>query len=242
MVKELLIERGEILENFGREELDDILQDQMDGLFKEVNGIPIDYFKPYYYKYRSMKEREMDDETRTFLEDEFYEISMTFIRKISKVFNLKFNEDWVVEHKRDIPSVALLLYNFFVLELGTNIEDAIHRAIKLESENLYKLFEDRKNKKDGSTVTYSKLSDPHMGIILANIYDATIQVIEDMTEEEYVNYLPDGYVPGDFVKKMLQSAYITGEFMSVIREIFTKSAFLQAMICFNIEAHYRSKE
>ena len=242
MVKELLIERGEILENFGREELDDILQDQMDGLFKEVNGIPIDYFKPYYYKYRSMKEREMDDETRTFLEDEFYEISTTFIRKISKVFNLTLDEDWVAEHKRDIPSVALLLYNFFVLELGTNIEDAIHRAIKLESESLYKLFEDRRNKKDGSTVTYSKLSDPHMGIILANIYDATVQVIEDMTEEDYVNYLPDGYVPGDFVKKMLQGGYLTGEFMSVIREIFTKSTFLQSMICFNIEAHYRGKE
>ena len=242
MVKELLIERGEILENFSREELDDILQDQMDGLFNEVNGIPIDYFKPYYYKYRSMKERDMDDDTRTFLEDEFYEISTTFIRKISKVFNLTFDEDWVVEHKRDIPSVALLIYNFFVLELGSNIEDAVHRAIKLESESLYKLFEDRKNKKDGSTVTYSKLSDPHMGIILANIYDAAVQVIEDMTEEDYVNYLPDGYVPGDFVKKMLQNGYLTGEFMSVIREIFTKSSFLQAMICFNIEAHYRGKE
>lgn len=242
MMKELLIERAEILENFGLEELDDILTDQMNGLFSEVNGIPIDYFKPYYHKYQTIKDTELNADERQLLEDRFYEVSMTFIRKIENVFKIKLDEEWIASHRKDIPSVTLILYSFFYLELGTNIEDAIHRAIKLESENLYKLFEDRKNKKDGSTVTYSKLADPQMALILANIYDATTTVIEDMTEEEYIKYLPDGYVPAEFIKRMMEKGYIVGDFMNVIRQIFAKSTFLKSMTCFNIESHYRIKD
>lgn len=242
MVKELLIERSEILENFSREELDDILQDQMDGLFHEVNGVAIDYYKPYYYKYKSMTDQDMDDDTRTFLEDEFRALSMTFIRKIESVFDFKLNEEWLATHQGDIPSITLLLYSFFVLELGQNIEDAIHRDIKINAESLYGLFEDRKNKKDGSTNMYSKLADPQMGVLLANIHDVTVQVISEMTEEEFLKNLPEGYIPGDFVRKLYEAGYIGEGFMEVIKKIFLNSTFLKSMICFNIEAHYRSKE
>ena len=242
MVRELLIERSEILENFGREELDDILQDQMDGLFHEVNGVAIDYYKPYYYKYKSMTEQVMDDDTRSFLEKEFRELSMTFIRKIESVFEFTLNEEWLALHSGDIPSITLLLYSFFVLELGQNIEDSIHRTLKLNSENLYSLFEDRKNKKDGSTNMYSKLSNPQMGVLLANIHDVTVQVISEMTEEEFLKNLPEGYVPGDFVRKMYEAGNIGDGFMEVIRKIFLNSSFLKSIICFNIESHYRSKD
>ena len=242
MVRELLIERSEILEHFSREELDDILDDQMNGLFAEINGIPIDYYKPYYYKYKSLSEESMSNDAKEALENEFFAIAKTFIHKIETVFEFKINEEWLNDHYGDIPSIALLLYNYFVLELQQNIEDVVHRALKINTESLYKLFEDRKSKKDGSTTTYSKLSDPQLGLVLANIHDATVQLIEDMTAEEYVHYSPDGYIPGEFMMKLFDSGYIGEGFMDVIRKIFLGSTTLRSMICFNIEANYRSKE
>jgi len=235
----LIIERSEILESFNDTELSELLDDQFNGLFKEINAVPIDYLKPYYYKYKSMKEDIACTDMKTYLENKYNQICMQFINKIEKVFHIKVSEDWLDEHVKNIPSVALLLYNFFILELGTNMEDAIHRNIKLDKSCLYKLFEERKNKKDGSTQLYSKCKDPEMALLIANIYDVSTQALDDMSEEEYLSYLPEGYVPAEFIKRMFSEGYISGNFMNVIREVYAKSAYLKSVICFNIESSYR---
>lgn len=241
MAKDILIERSEILASFNKEEMTELLNDQIHNLFNEINGIPVDYLKPYYYKYKSMSSMDMDSDLRTELNQKFNQVALVFINKIEEVFRITLDKDWLDSHAKDIPSVALMMYSFFVLELGSNIEDAIHRGILLDADNLYALFEERKNKKDGSTVLYSKTANPKLALLLANIYDVSTQVIEDMTEEEYLSNLPEGYLPGELISKLYKNGYLVGEFMEVIRENFLNSSFLRSMTCFNIEASYRKQ-
>lgn len=241
MVKDILTERSEILASFNEEEMTELLNDQISNLFSEINAIPVDYLKPYYHKYKSMNDMDMDPELREELKRRFNEICLVFIHKIEEVFHIKIDEGWLDSHTKDIPSVTLIMYNFFVLELGSNIEDALHRAILLDVDHLYTLFEERKNKKDGSTILYSKTSNPKLALLLANIYDVSTQVIEEMTEDEYLGNLPEGYIPGTFISKLFKNGYLEGNFMEVIRENFLNSSFLRSMTCFNIEASYRKQ-
>ena len=242
MAKDILIERSEILQSFNVEEISQLVKDQMKNLFTELNGIPIDYLKPIYYNYQQMKKMDMTDDLRKDLNEDYITTVKVFIREIEDAFNFKIAEDYIENNVVDLPSLALVLYSFFVLELANNIEDSLHRSIKMDVENLYELFEDRKNKKDGSTAIYAKCGDPKLALVMANIYDVSIQVMSEMTEEEFLKNLPEGYLPGDVVRKMYEEGKLMGDFMEVIRENFIKSSFLRSTICFNIESTYRKNK
>ena len=242
MAKDILIERSEILQSFNAEEISQLVKDQMKNLFTEMNGIPIDYLKPIYYNYQQMKDMEMDEDLRRTLNEDYITTVKIFIAEIEEAFGFKIDENYIENNVVDLPSLALVLYSFFVLELSNNIEDSLHRAIKMDADNLYDLFEERKNKKDGSTAIYSKCGDPKLALLMANIYDVSVQVMTEMTEEEFLKYLPEGYLPGDVVRKLYEEGKLMGDFMEVIRENFIKSSFLRSMICFNIESTYRKNK
>lgn len=242
MAKDILIERSEILQSFNIEEISQLVKDQMKNLFTDMNGIPVDYLKPIYYNYQQMKDMDMTEDLRKDLNEDYISTIKVFIQEIENAFAFKINEDYIENNVVDLPSFTLVLYSFFVLEIAKNIEDALHRAIKMDAENLYNLFEDRKNKKDGSTAIYAKCGDPKMALLMANIYDVSVQVMSEMTEEEFLNYLPEGYLPGDVVRKMYEEGKLMGDFMEVIRQNFIKSSFLRSTICFNIESAYRKNK
>lgn len=54
MTKDIISERSEILSLFNEAELTRLLEEQITSDSAELNGIPIDYFKPLYYKYTNM--------------------------------------------------------------------------------------------------------------------------------------------------------------------------------------------
>lgn len=240
-MSDIVAERGDIISLFTEGDLNDLLDDQISNLFGEINAMPIDYLKPYYQNFKEMNELNLNDELRNEVRMRFNNIALIFINKIEEEFSIKISEDWLENHYNDIPSVALFLYSFFVLELHANIRDAIHRQILLDSEGLYTLFEERKNKKDSSTVVYAKTNNPKLALLLANIHDVSIQVISIMTEEEFLNDLEAGYVPKEFIKKMYENGYIEGKFMDKICKSYTNSSFLKAMTCFEIESGYRTQ-
>ena len=239
MTKDILVERSEILSEFNKDEISQLLDTQLANIFTESNGIPVDYFKPLYYRYQEMKNMEMNEDLRADLDSEFNKIALLFINSIEKRFNIKVSEEWLSYHESSIASIALLLYEFFVLELNLNIEDVVHHFMKADSENLYSMFEDRKGKKDGSTTLYSKTASPEMAVLLANIYDVSTHIIETLTEEEYFENLPPDYVPNTIIKDLYKKGTITGNFMEVIREYFSSTSYLKSVVCFNITKDYR---
>ena len=55
MTKDILVERSEILSEFNKDEISQLLDTQLANIFTEINGIPVDYFKPLYYRYQENK-------------------------------------------------------------------------------------------------------------------------------------------------------------------------------------------
>lgn len=241
MNKDILIERSEILEAFNLDEFA-ILIDEQIGKGSTDYSCPLDHFKPIYYRYRQLKDMDMNSDLSDDLEQKFTEFCLEIIKRIQNAFNITLSDAWIDIHISDIPAITLVLYSFFILELTKNIEDAIQRFISLNVENLYPIFEDRKGKKDASTNMYMKSMSSEKALLMANIYDVATHVVETMTEEEFLQYLPEGYVPKEVLQKLFDDGTITGEFMDQIREIFSSSIELKSMICFNIESQCRNYE
>lgn len=237
---DILFERSEILSSFNEDEIAHLLDEQITNEFEDLASLPVDYFKPLYYRYRTMREIEMDDDLRNEFESKFRRISKLFIDRICRVFNISVDSRYMDDHINDIPCLALALYSFFVLEVMQNIEDVLHNFIVKNHKMLYDLFEDQKNKKDGSTIIYQKKLSPKMALLIANIYIVSSYSIDNMTEDDYFDCLPEGYVPGIIIKDLYQKGHITGSFMETIKDMYNQCNYLRSIICFNIESGYRN--
>lgn len=240
MNTDILFERSDILSSFNEDEIARLLDEQITNEYADLASMPVDYFKPLYYKYRTLKEINMDSDLIDEFERKFTRVSLLFINRISKVFRISVDSRWLDDHVQDIPCLALALYGFFVLEVMQNIEDVLHNFIVKNHKMLYDLFEDQKNKKDGSTIIYQKKLSPEMALLIANIYNVSSYSIDSMTEDDYFDCLPEGYVPGIIIKDLYQKGHITGNFMETIKEMYLGCDYLRSIICFNIESGYRN--
>lgn len=238
MQKEAINELGEILNEFEPEDFGVLIKEQINKSSSDIE-YPIDHYKPLYVKYRQILEKDMNVELRAEVEKRFIDFCCKIIECIEESYDLDIDEEWMDSHIRDIPAITLILYSFFVLELLTNIEDAVRRFIFLNTDSLYEMFEERKGKHDAATMLYRDKLTPERSLLMANIYDVSTHVIETISEAEFLEYLPDGYVPRDVIRKMYDSGDLNGDFMNQIRNMFSNNISLKSRICFDIESEFR---
>ena len=232
-MKQTIIEDvSEILNLFNYEEITQILNKQIS--LDSDSMTEVDNFKPLYYKYKSIIETE--DNPEEYKEEarvRFEKICNIFIDLICNKYGLTIDETWREEHTNELPGVVVALYNFFVTDLVNNIKEVCINFLQKNIKEVYSAFEDRKSKKDASTLTNKKSYPIEIAIIVSNIYDITTWIINQLSEEEFIKYLNNDYVPLRIINKMMEEGYMAGDFMSEINDIYAL-VHIKSEICFQI--------
>lgn len=239
MKQTVISEVSEILDTFDLEEITNLLQSQVNS--DEDDGIlGVDHFKPLYYKYQSIvNTNENSDEVKDTAKQRFMDICTIFLSIISKKYNISIDSNWVDDNYNNIPGLAMALYSFFVLDIESNIYDVCLNYIKKNQEFIYESFEDRKNKKDAATLVNKKLMSPEKAIIVSNIYDITSWILSQLSEEDFIKYLNEEYLPLKLISGMIEEGLINGEFMTEINDIYSSNIGLKSSVCFRLISYLR---
>lgn len=225
---------SEILDTFNLEEISSLIEKQLD-LSENLSVTMTDYFKPLYYHFQQiMNDESTDDELKDSAVGQFHEVCKLFIRIISNKFDLSLNDEWMYNHEGDLPGIANALYCFFVKDLSSNIQEVCMNYIAENKKSIFDIFEDRKNKKDSLTLYQKRNYTIEMAVILANIYDVTTWILSAISEEQYIKYLNQDYIPLRVIYPMLEQDIISGDFVDVISEIYTDNLNLRADVCYQI--------
>lgn len=241
MKQTVIYEVSEILDTFNLEEITKLLKDQIDSNDDNwSNGV--DHFKPLYFKYQSILNTEQNpDEIKDEAKERFMDICMIFLSLIKKKFNIEIDPVWLDDNYNNIPGLAMALYSFFVLDIESNIYDVCLNYIKMNQSFIYESFEDRKNKKDAATLVNKKIMTPEMAIVISNIYDITSWILTQLSEEQYLEYLNQDYLPLKLIVGMLEDGIMSGDFMTEINDIYTSNIGIKSSVCFNLITYLKNE-
>ena len=236
MKQSVVYEVSDILDMFNLEEIARLLNQQIniDGV-SELSDSPVDHFKPLYYKYKKILDSEGNsDEIRRTAEIKFTNICNIFLAMICRKYNLSIDLEWKDDHSQDLPGFTMALYSFFVLDLKSNIYNVCFNFINRNKNDIYSTFEDRKNKKDAMTLVNKKILTPEMAVIVSNIYDVTTWIMNQLTEEQFVLYLDQDYLPLKLIKGLLEDGIMSGDFMEELNNIYCTNFSVKSDVCFNL--------
>lgn len=225
---------SEILETFNLEEIKDLLNKQV-SLTENIGTNMTDYFKPLYFSYKSIVEAEENSQE---MKDEaakrFNEVCNLFIDAICEKFHLQLDDEWRDLHELDLPGLVTALYCFFVRDIVLNLQEVCINYIQKNRKEIFNVFEDRKTKKDASTLVEKRKHPIDMAVIIANIYDVSSWILSQLTEEQYIQYMNEEYIPLRILYPMFQNGDISGDFLETINEAYSENLELKAETCYQI--------
>lgn len=194
-----------------------------------------DYFKPLYYKYKSIMDTEENSEdVKNAAEERFMSICDIFLSSITSKFGISINPDWKSDNYSQIPALAMAVYSFFVLEFTTNLIDVCRKFLEEHGRRVYEAFEEKKIKKDAVTMVHKKEMSIENAVIISNIYDITTWILSQLSEEEFFKMLPSDYVPLTILQKLYEQGEMTGEFVLAIHDVYSQNVSLKGDVCFQI--------
>lgn len=236
MVDNAYVDYSDAIETFDIDENDRLLREQLALLHDDACESLIDNFKPIYLRYSSILNREeyTDEDTKESIQTAFYDVCELFVSKISDAFNFSVSEKYVEDHYKDLPSLALLFYLFFILDLRSNLYNVLLNVISEGLDELAAHFEDKKGKHDSLTEISKRTMDANVGIIASNIYDVVDYCMENMTPEMYLDHMEEGYIALKPMKDLYDNAEIGGEWIYAIRDFFKENISMKGKICFDI--------
>lgn len=243
MKQSVVYEVSDILDMFNLEEIARLLNQQIntDGV-SDITTTPVDHFKPLYYKYKRLIDSEGNsDEIRETAETKFTNICNIFLAMICKKFNLSIDSVWKEDHHKDLPGFTMALYSFFVLDLKSNMYDVCFNFITKNKDDIYATFEDRKNKKDAMTLVNKKILTPEMAVIVSNVYDVTTWIMNQLSEEQFLIYLNQDYLPLKLIRGLLEDGIMSGEFMEEVNEIYCTNFSFKSDVCFKLISQMKSE-
>lgn len=240
MRENILIEVSNILDTFNIAELSILIKEQIRDDTDDFTNITTNYFKPLYYNFAKLTKYDLDEDIKRDAEDRFFEICQVFIDEICKKYNLQIDPEWVSSKYDDIPAITLALYSFFVLDFVQNIYEVTLNYILDNSDLVFKTFEEMKNKKDASTLTNKKTLSPEMTIVISNIYDIVKWIFLNISEEDFLDYLDNEYVPLKLIKPLFSEGKINGEFVDVIADMLNRNVALNSKIGFDFTINVKT--
>jgi hypothetical protein len=226
---------SEILSTFPLDEISDLLRRQVNLLDADNPMHMTDYFKPLYYRYRSILETpDNSEEIKTEARNQFNDICNLFINLICEEFHLEMDSNWIIDNEGSLPGLVTAMYGFFISDLTSNLHEVCINYINKNKKEIFQVFEERKNKKDAATLVNKKNHTIEMAVIIANIYDVSTWILSQITEEQYMQYLNPDYAPLKIIQKFFEDGIIAGEFMETINEVYTENQSLKAEVCYQI--------
>lgn len=233
---------SEILDTFNISDVSSLLEKQLD-LSENLSVNMTDYFKPLHLQFsKIMNDESIPDDIKSDAKERFLNVCRIFIRIIADKFELEVDTEWMIDHEGDLPGFATVLYCFFVKDIISNIQEVCINYINTNKKEIFEIFEERKNKKDSITLVNKKNFPLDMAVILANIYDVTTWIISTISEEQYVQYMNQEYIPLRVVYPMLEDGIIAGDFMEVINELYRENLNLRASVCYKILTSFKVVE
>lgn len=233
---------SEILDTFNISDVSSLLEKQLD-LSENLSVNMTDYFKPLHLQFsKIMNDESIPDDIKSDAKERFLNVCRIFIRIIADKFELEVDTEWMIDHEGDLPGFANVLYCFFVKDIISNIQEVCINYINTNKKEIFEIFEERKNKKDSITLVNKKNFPLDMAVILANIYDVTTWIISTISEEQYVQYMNQEYIPLRVVYPMLEDGIIAGDFMEVINELYRENLNLRASVCYKILTSFKVVE
>ena len=234
MEKTIIEDVSEILETFNLEEIKDLLKKQVD-LTENIGTNMTDYFMPLYFSYKSIIEAEENSQEMKYeATTRFNEVCNLFIDAICEKFHLEINDEWRMLHEMDLPGLVTAMYCFFIKDIVSNIQEVCINYIQKNRKEIFTVFEDRKKKKDASTLVEKRKHPIDMAVIIANIYDVSSWILSQLSEEQYIEYMNDQYVPLRVLYPMFQNGDISGDFLETINEAYSQNLELKAETCYQI--------
>lgn len=239
------LELSEILDTFDTEEIALIVDSQiLDPRFDMVGDASVDQFSPLKARYEGIIEENEDPDVLLEVQDRFLSICGIFLDAIETKFAIKVSDEWKETHRNDIPDITEAIYNTFVLNFITHVEDVLFRFIIKNKMEIFQVFEDDRNKRDASTISKKKNFNIEDAVILADIYDICAWILDNMTVDKWFEYSDLEEVDMALIHSMYESADLMdseeGEppvavtFVDQITTIFKKDASVKGVLCFNL--------
>lgn len=227
-------EISDILETFDKSEISGLINNQLNTEHYTMNKIT-DHFMPLYIRWRSIMENpEVVEDIKINTDLRFKELCEVILKNILNRFGMTIDDDWIELNQCDLPGLTVALYHFFVLDFVSNLHDVIMNYIMQNHKMIYQVFEAMENKKDASTINQKKKLTPKMAMIIANIYDISEWIINQIDEDNYFNYVNQDYALNDIFKEYIDKGALTGSFMNEIAKIYLTKISLKSEICFSI--------
>lgn len=239
------LEVSEIMDTFNIEEVSIIVDSQiLDPRFDMVGDSSVDQFSPLRHRFEGIVEENEDPDILMEVQERFLSICGIFLDAIEKKFSIKVSDTWKETHRNDIPDITEALYNTFVLNFLTNIEDVLFRYIIKNKMSIYQVFEDDRNKKDASTIAKKKVFNIEDAVILADIYDICAWILDNMTVEKWFEYSELDEVDMALIHSMYESTDLMDSevdddssainFVEQITTIFKKDTSVKGVLCFKL--------
>lgn len=231
---------SEIIDTFNIEEISGLLERQIEMDENGMNESKTDYFHPIYLKYRSIIDsEETSEECKLDAENRFRIVCDLFLDKLLGKFHITLDNDWKEDHRNEIPALVTAIYCFFVKDLISNLQEVLINYINQNRKAIYDVFEERKTKKDASTLVNKRNFSIDLAVILSNIYDTSSYILKQLSEEEFLEYMNPDYGPKTIIEDLMQDGTLEGDFMEVIEEIYENCIGVKGGVCFNILSSYQ---
>lgn len=239
------LELSEILDTFDTNEISLIVDSQiLDPKFDMLGDASVDQFSPLKNRYEGIIEVNENPEILEEVQARFLSICDIFLDALERKFSVKISDEWKENHRNDIPDVTEALYNTFVLNFITNMEDVLFKYILKNKMEIFRVFEDDRNKKDASTIAKKKNFNIEDAVILADIYDICAWILDNLTVDSWFEYSDLDEVDMALIHSMYESTDLMDSeegdppvsvtFVDRLTEIFKKDTSVKGVLCFNL--------
>lgn len=239
------LELSEILDTFDTNEISLIVDSQiLDPKFDMLGDASVDQFSPLKNRYEGIIEVNENPEILEEVQARFLSICDIFLDALERKFSMKISDEWKENHRNDIPDVTEALYNTFVLNFITNMEDVLFKYILKNKMEIFRVFEDDRNKKDASTIAKKKNFNIEDAVILADIYDICAWILDNLTVDSWFEYSDLDEVDMALIHSMYESTDLMDSeegdppvsvtFVDRLTEIFKKDTSVKGVLCFNL--------
>lgn len=239
------LELSEILDTFDTNEISLIVDSQiLDPKFDMLGDASVDQFSPLKNRYEGIIEVNENPDILEEVQARFLSICDIFLDALERKFSIKVSDEWKETHRNDIPEVTGAIYNTFVLNFITNMEDVLFKYILKNKMDIFRAFEDDRNKKDASTIAKKKNFNIEDAVILADIYDICAWILDNLTVDSWFEYSDLEEVDMALIHSMYESTDLMDSeegdppvsvtFVDKLTEIFKKDTSVKGVLCFNL--------
>ena len=195
----------------------------------------IDHFTELYQSFSEIFEDDTipQDDLAT-VTDQFTQICCHIINYINEKFDTDIEVESIMDASHNLPGITKAMYQFFIVELYTNILSIMKNYISENLSSLYDNFSELNQKKDVMTGYFKKELSEEMSIIASNIYDVTDFIFTKLDGSTALTYCDKDNLAAAVIKKLLDEGNVSDDFLTAIADIYKNNVNLRSRIGFEI--------